>query len=73
MGPSRQLRRAFGFDENAQGYGPSSADWLGVPMVADGVVRGAVVVQSYDQPDRFSEEDRALLEFVAHHILIALT
>jgi diguanylate cyclase (GGDEF)-like protein len=73
LGPSLELRRAFGMSEHAAGYGPDSADWLGVPMIADGVVRGAIVLQSYDRPNRYSEEDRALLEFVAQHILIALT
>ncbi len=72
-GPSFELRRMFGMDENTTGYGPDSADWLGVPMLADGQVRGAIVVQSYDQPNRFSQENLALLEFVAQHILIALT
>jgi hypothetical protein len=35
-------------------------------------VRGAVVVQSYDRTTRYTEEDRALLGFVAQHILTAL-
>ena len=73
MGPSRQLLQEFGFNSDSPGYGTQSADWLGVPMVADGVVRGAVVVQCYDQRNRYSPEDQALLEFVAQHILIALT
>ena len=72
LGPSRELCRAFGFDEDIEEYGPGSADWLGVPMVADGAVRGAIVVQSYDQPNRYSQDDLALLEFVAQHILTAL-
>jgi hypothetical protein len=33
---------------------------------------GAIVVQSYDRRQRYSEEDRALLAFVAQHILTAL-
>ena len=73
LGPSRALRHAFGFEEDNREYGPGSADWLGVPMVADGIVRGAIVVQSYDLANRFSEDDQTLLEFVAQHILIALT
>jgi len=72
LGPSRELCKAFGFDENNREYGPGAADWLGVPMVADGAVRGAIVVQSYDQPNRYTQDDLALLEFVAQHILIAL-
>jgi diguanylate cyclase (GGDEF)-like protein len=31
------------------------------------------VLQSYDQPNRYTLEDQALLQFVSHHILIALT
>jgi GAF domain-containing protein len=70
-GPSTQLYRDFGL-EWEQVYGPNSADWLGVPMAAEGKVCGAVVVQSYDQAGCYSEEDRDLLVFVAQHILTAL-
>ncbi len=52
--------------------GSSSADWLGVPMVRDGTVHGAIVVQSYEPGIGFSEADQALLEFVASHILTAV-
>ncbi|HEY0661802.1 MAG TPA: EAL domain-containing protein [Lysobacter sp.] len=71
MGPSERLRAIFGLDGDLA-YGPDSADWLGVPMVGADAVSGAVVVQSYDQADRYTEEDRALLAFVAQHILTAL-
>ncbi|MDB6163585.1 MAG: diguanylate cyclase protein [Xanthomonadaceae bacterium] len=53
-------------------YGPDSYDWLGVPMLRDGKVRGALVVQSYNDEVRYSAADRALLSFVASHILTAL-
>lgn len=73
MGPSRNLLQEFGLDyPDSDKYGPDSADWLGVPMVADGAVRGAIVVQSYDDESRYTEEDRALLAFVAQHILTAM-
>jgi diguanylate cyclase (GGDEF)-like protein len=71
MGASAQLREQLGIAPSAE-FGPDSADWLGVPMVADGEVRGAVVVQSYDTATRYTEEHRALLSFVAQHILTAL-
>ena len=70
-GPSRRLYEEFGLEWEAE-YGPNSEDWLGVPMIADGRACGAVVVQSYDLAGRFSEEDRALLAFVAQHILTAM-
>jgi diguanylate cyclase (GGDEF)-like protein len=41
-------------------------------MVADGIVRGVVVVQSYEEAVHFSDEDQALLSYVAQHILTAL-
>ena len=71
MGPSLQLRQQFGLGP-AGDFGPESVDWLGVPMVADGIVRGAMVVQSYDRAVRYTDSDRAQLGFVAQHILTAL-
>ena len=71
LGPSVQVRRILGVVTDPV-HGPDSADWLGVPMRRDGCVSGAVVVQSYDEPQRYTHEDRALLEFVAQHILTAL-
>jgi diguanylate cyclase (GGDEF)-like protein len=71
LGPSDQVRRELGVPRDDT-LGPDSEDWLGVPMVDEGVVRGAVVVQSYDPETRYSEDDRALLGYVAQHILTAL-
>ena len=52
--------------------GADSSDWLGVPMMREGEVRGIVVVQSY-LPGRFyTGDERSLLAFVAEHILTAL-
>ncbi len=53
-------------------HGPDSADWLGVPVRRGSRVCGAIVVQNYEVPDSYSVEDRALLEYVAQHILTAL-
>jgi diguanylate cyclase (GGDEF) domain len=52
--------------------GPESTDWLGVPMLRNGQVHGALVVQSYREGTVYTLEDRALLEFVGSHILTAL-
>ncbi len=52
--------------------GTDSYDWLGVPMLRDGQLGGALVVQSYQQGIGFTDEDLALLEFVGSHILTAL-
>jgi diguanylate cyclase (GGDEF)-like protein len=70
MGPSERLVRSIGCDPG--GFGPQSADWLGVPLLRGSEVMGAVVVQSYDEARRFSDKERALLTFVAQHIATAL-
>ena len=71
MGPSALLRRELGVQLDLT-HGPDSADWLGVPMRRDDRVSGAIVVQSYDRPGMYTNEDRALLEYVAQHIQTAL-
>ena len=71
VGPSENLRTQLGVPRDPQ-HGPDSADWLGVPLLRDGHVVGAIVVQSYDVPSRYSGEEQALLEYVAQHILTAL-
>ena len=53
-------------------HGADSNDWLGVPMLREGQVRGVVVVQSYLANISFTSADMALLGFVAEHILTAL-
>lgn len=53
-------------------HGAPSTDWLGVPMVRDGRVRGALVVQSYLEGTRYTQADMNLLAFVAEHALTAL-
>jgi diguanylate cyclase (GGDEF)-like protein len=70
-GPSDDLARGLGMPVDAT-RGPDSHDWLGVPMLRDGRVSGAIVVQSYDERIAFSEQDRSLLIFVAQHVLTAL-
>ena len=52
--------------------GSDSYVWMGVPMLRDGVVEGAIVVQSYEPGIVYSADDQALLEFVGSHILTAL-
>jgi diguanylate cyclase (GGDEF)-like protein len=71
MGPSEELRQALGVARDCS-LGPDSVDWLGVPMVSGGRVRGGVVVQSYRPEVRYSVADQSLLNFVAQHILTAL-
>ncbi|MGH8044897.1 MAG: GAF domain-containing protein, partial [Stenotrophomonas sp.] len=59
-GPSNELLAAM-TDEYDPRRGPESLDWLGVPMLREGRVCGAIVVQSYEQRVRYNEADRTLL------------
>jgi diguanylate cyclase (GGDEF)-like protein len=70
MGRTEELRRQVSGPLAV--FGPDSYDWLGVPMLRDGKVRGALVVQSYIDEVRYADKDMALLEFVGSHILTAL-
>lgn len=70
MGSPAELR------EQVQGplriAGADCVDWLGVPMMRDGQAHGGLVVQTYVEGFRFSDTDKALLGFVAEHVLNAL-
>lgn len=52
--------------------GATASDWLGVPMLDGNQVRGILVLQSYNQENRYSQEEQHLLSFVASHILTML-
>lgn len=69
-GPSELLIQKFGFGGSHEG--PPSEDWLGVPMVHEGVAVGAVVVQSYRPEHRYGIDEEHLLAYVAAHITTAL-
>ena len=71
MGSSEEISARLGLPTDDKA-GPESEAWLGVPMLSDGEVRGAVVVQSYDKAVRYRRSDQALLEYVAQHIQVAL-
>jgi diguanylate cyclase (GGDEF)-like protein/PAS domain S-box-containing protein len=46
--------------------------WLGVPLKVEDRVIGAIVVQSYTNPELYSEKDIGLLEFVSFQVATAL-
>ena len=70
MGPTSTLYREL------QGplavIGPGAADWLGVPILVDGTVRAALVVQSYAHAGVYSALERDLLAYVGTHIVTAI-
>jgi len=53
--------------------GVPPVDWLGVPLKTEGRTLGVVAVQSYREDIRYTEQDKALLSFVAQHIATALS
>ncbi|WP_205758705.1 EAL domain-containing protein [Lysobacter sp. HDW10] len=71
LGPSDDLCVSLGISTHPA-YGSPSRAWLGVPMMSGGVVRGAIVVQSYEEEAEYSEESLRILEFVAQHLQMAL-
>jgi diguanylate cyclase (GGDEF)-like protein len=70
MGPTDRLREQVSGPLRV--YGADSLDWLGVPMLRDGAAAGALVVQSYHEGVRYTDSDRAVLAFVAEHVLTAV-
>ncbi|MDD5468369.1 MAG: EAL domain-containing protein, partial [Anaerolineales bacterium] len=54
-------------------YGAPSLDWLGVPLkTAENRTIGCMVVQTYDEGARYSENDRELLTIVSTQIALAI-
>ena len=70
-GPSHEIIKALNIIRD-DSIGPDSVDWLGVPMMDHAEVVGGIVVQSYDDAYSYSEEDLAILAYVAQHILNTL-
>jgi PAS domain S-box-containing protein len=50
--------------------GTTSEAWLGVPLMIEGKVLGAIVVQSYDNPDAYDKSSIEILELIAHELSI---
>ena len=72
IGSPREIIESLNIEDDEYAGGPMSEDWLGVPLLRDAQVCGAIVVQDYERAQRYGTEDRALLEYVAQHILTAL-
>jgi hypothetical protein len=60
-------------DNAIKSVGSDGTDWLGVPLLNDGVVVGVMVVQSYSEEVRYQADDLELIEFTAQHIVTAMT
>ncbi len=53
--------------------GPTSADFIGIPLKGGNKILGALVVQSYTSRHTYTKQDVEILSFVAQHISTALT
>ena len=56
-------------DISVKDLGANPVDWIGVPLKRGSLVIGAMVVQSYDESIRYSQEDLEILLFVSQHIV----
>ncbi len=70
MGPTDRLREQVSGPLHVRGA--DSLDWLGVPMMREGEAVGALVVQCYVERARYTDADRAVLAYVAEHVLNAV-
>src|SRR5947207_806392 len=57
----------------AEQHGVRGLDWLGVPLVSEGRIVGAMVAQSYVGDPPHTHADKELMTFVASHVGSALT
>ena len=53
-------------------FGSRGTDWLGVPLLQNGLVIGTITIQSYDEKIRYNDSDLNLLTFAAQHVVGAM-
>ena len=59
-------------DNEIELVGTDNVDGIGVPLIVDGKILGALFVQSYTEGIHFTDQDDEVLVFVAQHIAAAL-
>lgn len=52
--------------------GAPSVDWLGVPLMSNGIPIGVIAVQSYTQEKRYGQREVDLLNFISGQIAFAI-
>ena len=58
--------------EGVQVVGTLPAQWLGVPLMVEDKILGAVAVQSYSDEIQFNKENLNLMEFISTQIALAI-
>ena len=67
-----EVERALAASGEVELTGEPALDWLGVPLIAEHRVVGALVVQSYTAGMRYGERELELLRFVSTQIALAI-
>ena len=52
--------------------GLACASWLGVPMISANILHGIIIVKSFEENIRYTEEDKKVLTYLANHIAISI-
>lgn len=59
-------------DGQVQPVGNIGTDWLGAPLINNGIVIGVMAIQSYNETTRYQEHDLELLTYTAQHVVAAM-
>ncbi|MDX1828465.1 MAG: PAS domain S-box protein [Lutibacter sp.] len=59
-------------DKLIERVGKTSKIWLGIPLIIEGKVTGAMVLQSYTNEKVYTQEDVESLELIAHQVSISI-
>ncbi|MBI9079843.1 MAG: PAS domain S-box protein [Pseudodesulfovibrio sp.] len=52
--------------------GTPAAVWLGLPLIVQGKIIGAMAIQHYSNPHHYSDADVSLMEAVSEHVALAI-
>lgn len=69
---SRKEIEALGEEGEIQILGVMCESWLGVPLRTAYRKLGLIAIQSYDQPNAYSDRDKEILTFVSQHLSSAI-
>ncbi len=69
---NRQLQQKLAKQDKIEVIENPSAIWLGVPLKVEKQVIGVIVVQSYDDPNLYTEKDIEILTFISEEIALAI-
>jgi diguanylate cyclase (GGDEF)-like protein len=53
-------------------FGSAGTDWLGIPLLHNGLAIGVMAVQSYSEKIRYTEQDLNMLTFAGQHVVGAM-